>query len=308
MSGAEPGREKEMARNSGTMRGTGNWVRYLGFGTTATVLSVAALMVLLPVAAATSSSPMLSIPVKNLGATVSSDTTKGACGVAKLTKSPSWSKAKSLFRASSSSITPACGHQSAPNEAESTGALDLQNSDVKFPTSGSFVLNVSWTMKVNETWSMNPYSSCKVNYAVSTSMCMTYAEDTVYAYVMMYDLSNSSWGQYGYGYSFGTFIDLYLNTFAYVENESCVGCNYSYGTPGSGSFVGTLNENNLLNLTGTSVINSHDHYEISIYLEVSTLAFAYSVSAKTTGTASASATINAGSSGNGIKLNSIIVS
>jgi hypothetical protein len=276
-----------------------------GWGSGGGVLLVAAMMALLPAATAATVHPASVIPVSKFGATIGSDTTKGACGKAKIVKSPSWAKKRGTFLGSVSSSAPVCAPQTAPNEGETTTYADLQTTRIHFASSGSYVMNVSWAMKVNETWSLTPFATCTLNYAVPSSMCETWTEDTLYAYVMIDDLSNSTWGEYGYGYSFGSFIDVYTSSFAYFYNSTYG--NYSYGSAGAGSFSGTLNESNLLNLTGTSAINHSDQFEVSIYLEISTIALAYSISAKTTGKAAASASINAGTLGNGIKLRSITV-
>ncbi len=292
-----------MARSPGGATGSNLWRTTAGYATGGAVFAVSVVLMLLPAASAVAVGGTTTIPVKLFGGTLSSDTTKGACGDAKVVKGPTWSKALSSFRGIVNSTAPTCKASTSPNEGEATASMDLQLDNYHFASSGNFVMNVSWVMSVSETWSMIPYSSCTLNYANPSSECMTYTEDTLYSYVFIDDLSNSSWGEYGYGYSFGSSIDVYLNSFAYVENLTYG--NYSYGLTGPGAFTGTLNESSTLNLSGMSKINHHDKFDLTIYLEISTLAFAYETDAKTTGHASAGANIDANSGGHGIKLTSI---
>ncbi|HTT25827.1 MAG TPA: hypothetical protein VMH90_02540 [Thermoplasmata archaeon] len=184
----------------------------------------------------------------------------------------------------------------------------IQTKYFHFPSSGSMTLNESWSFTVNETWSMTPYTSCLVNYANPSSECMTYVEDTLYVQPEIWDASNSSWGPYGFGLDFAPSIDLYTFSFAYVENLSCAGCNYSFGPTGSGAFSGTINASSVTNLSGTSVINKADNFYLDLILEIQTITYAFEVGAKTTGTPSASASINMATGGNHAHLLGDVVS
>jgi hypothetical protein len=273
------------------------WLRRIGWGSSGLVLAIAAVMVMSPLSSAASPSSVL-VPLKSFGVTLSTDTSQGACGVAKLVKAPTFSLKTHLFHGSVSANAPSCKPGQSENEAQSTEELTLETTKLKFPTSGNMVLNATWTFTVNETWSMIPYTHCKVNYANPSSECMTWTEDTIYSQPILFDESNSTWGQYGVGLTFATPIDIYTSSFAYVQNSSCAGCNYSYGATGAGSFSGTLNGTNSFNLSGLSKINKADHFELEILFEISCTAYAFSVDAKTTGAASASSSINASTAGN----------
>jgi len=290
-----------MKHRSQEPRHAGTIAKRIGIGSAGAALAVAALMALVPMTAAATPS-LIHISPKIFGATISTGTTAGACGTAKITKSPSYSPRSQIFRGSISASSPACKPQSSENEGIAYWEGLMTTTKLAFPTSGNHFLNFSWLFNVNESWSMTPYTHCAVNYADPASICDTYVEDTLYVQPILFDNSNSSWGPFGAGLAFSNSIDLYTFSFAYVQNSSCSGCNFSFGTPGAGSFVGTLNGTNSFNLSGTSVINKADKFSLQIIVEVECLTFAYKVDASTHGTPSASASINAGTSGNGVKL------
>ncbi len=294
------------------------WTRIAGLGGTSAVAAVALIMVLSPVSQAASARAS----AISLSAVVSADTTQGACGKARLALAPSWDKKTGHFLGSVSSSSPKCKAQASPNEAISEEYVQLETESINFASALSHstsapTLYVNWSAKVNESWFMTPYSSCALQYNASYSLCTSYTEDTIYSYAMVDDLTNSSWGQYGYGYSFSNFVDIYTSSFAYSQNYSQYYCyagsctlyggNYSYGTSGPGSFVGSLSFSNQLNMTGTSAIGPTDHYEVSLFLMIDTIAEAYTEDATGKGHPSASASINVGTHGNGVDLSSIVL-
>ncbi|HEV2317552.1 MAG TPA: hypothetical protein VGV89_08280 [Thermoplasmata archaeon] len=254
-------------------------------------VAVALLMVVAPVTNASG----LKIPLKSLGVTISTSTTSGACGSAKVVKPLTFSTVTGTILGSVSAKSPACSHRVSENQAYATDSMNLANPNFHFPRNGVFTLSLNWSFKVNETWSMTPYSKCTLNYADPASICDVYTEDTIYAQPYIYDSTNSTWNANN-GFYFGTSVDLYLNSFAYRQNSTYG--NYSFGSAGAGSFAGTLYGNNTFNLMGKAAINASNHFYFYVIFEIQTLTFAYSQDAVTLGAASATASINMSSAGN----------
>lgn len=284
-----------------------NMAQRIGLGSTTAVLAVVAVMALAPATSAATAHPSSIVPVKIFGASLSTGTQQGACGSAKILKAPSWTDKSHKFRGSISASSPACKPSQSANEGIADVELLLTTTKLTFPVSGNLVMNLSWAFKVSEAWNMTPYSACKINYADPSSMCFSYVEDTLYTQPILFDESNGTWGPYGAGLAFSSAVDIYTSSFAYVENASCAGCNYSYGTPGPGSFSGVINGTNTFNLTGTSSINKADHFELEVIVLIQSITEAYAIDAKTRGSASASASINASSGGNGVLLRGITI-
>lgn len=279
-----------MGRNRGAATRTRGWGRYVGAGSAGLAVAVAALMALAPATLGNG----VTIPIKSFGVTISTSTTAGACGHAKIVKSLTFSSTTGDLKGAVAAKSPACSHRVSANEAYATDSMNLVNPNFRFPHSGSYKMFVNWSFTVNESWSMTPYTSCTLNYADPNSLCMVYTEDTIYAQPYLYDQSNSSWN--GYGFNFSSPVDIYLKSFAYVENTTFG--NFSFGVPGPGSFSGTLKGTNTFSLSGAAAINASNHFTFDIIFEIQTLTFAYAQDARTTGAASAAATIDMASGSN----------
>jgi hypothetical protein len=297
-----------------------NLGRWVGLGSAGAVMAVAAIMALTPVASASAANVVLTHPYKGFSESVSSSYSQGGCGRGKINLAPQVSLTKGTFRTDLSSSTPACkGVKRLSNQASAYASMSLETTGLNFAAAlkahGTPRLNVTYSMKVNESWGMTEFSGCTLNYSAPYSTCQAYAEVSIFAYIFLDDESNSTWGPYGYGYAESNFVDIYTMSFAdyqnwsqnycYLGNCTHYGGNYTIGTPGAGTFSGVINASNVINLTGSTAIGVHDVYDVEMYFEISVDSGAYTEAATATGSAAAYANVDAGTHGNGIVLDRI---
>lgn len=275
------------------------------YGSAGAVLGVAALMLLLPVASAT----IITKPFHGWTSGISYSVSQSGCSHAKQTKIPTWHKLTGVFQTGGTAKSPACRSSPSANSAYWGGSLNL-NGNLKFLTSGTHNVTVTWKLAMAEAWSLTPFSGCTLNYAASFSTCAAYAEVSIFSYIFITDTSNSTWGTYGYGYAIGGFLDYYNYTSSqnYSENfaGSHYGGNFSYGN-NSGSFTGTTVQSSMITLSGTSAINKTDKYTAQIYFSVGADTGAYIQNAKAVGSASAAASVNMAGAAYGATLGSISI-
>lgn len=281
------------ARTDRTTR-TARWFpRLAAGGTVGAVVAISAMMLLTPLASATT----ISHPYFHFGVGTSNNAQKYGCATAKTLSFPKFGKRAGQFKGAGDANAPKCGASPIAEEGVWSGEVELV-ANIGFTTAASHSISANWKFDYSESWSETPFTGCVLNYSASYSTCAVDAESSIYAFGELWDETNSSWGPYGIGLAFDSYApDIY--NFSYAQNYSQNYCyagscslsggNFSNGSP-SGTFTGISYGNVTFNLTGSTAPTPGDKYQLQIYLYVEAIAEAYteSATAKTRGTASAS--------------------
>lgn len=270
--------------------------RTAAWGSVGGVAFVAAVMMLAPAASAVT----IVKPYTHFSASISYSVTHAGCAKASFGHLPVWSKKTGLFRTAVKTSAPNCPASSSNNYADGVGSVNLFAA-IHFKSSGNHTITAAWKISEVATWNATPYTGCTFSSA-SFSACIAEADVEVFGYIFIDDLSNSTWGTYGYGFAIGGFNSVFNNTYSEISNLG----NFSGGS--NGAFAGTMAFNSTLNLTGTSAINKADNYTVQIYLQAFCYSAAYAYNgAKGVGKASAVASMDLASTGHAAALSAIVI-
>jgi hypothetical protein len=270
-----------------------------GIGSGAAALGVIAIMLVAPLGGATL------IPIKKIGVSVSYSVGSAGCGKVKQFVSPHWSG--SAFLTGSKVNAPKCKPGPSGDNANWDAYVNL-NTPLKFKTSGSHTITVSWAVTEAATWSVTPFSGCVLKNTMAYSWCEAYTDVFVTGYAYLQDNSNYSYFYFVSGTS--------MSNYSTVENFShttCTGssCSTSYSNFSSptlsGSVSGSFFQNETLSATGTYAVNKNDSYTLYVTLLVIADVGAQLMDATALGLGQASATVNLGTLGNGATLAGINV-
>jgi hypothetical protein len=232
----------------------------------AAALLVCLLMVLSPVTAATHIRPAVKAPYSNTSQIPTTNTLTSGCSTGNVTHAPLWSGTTGTAKLGSKSTAKNCGGYFGALDTSSSGQAiaELEIAVPVHPTSSTYLIQPTWTFKVNMTEKVAESGSCAYVTTVDssgngTSECYVYAYYVAVYEVYLLDTTNgTSWfGSYGYlgdNYSSYTWVDSCVY-------YSCTSYNYSYGGS-STSVVGTVT--NVSDMYG-SFVPTHK-YELITYI------------------------------------------
>lgn len=268
-----------------------------GIGAAALAAGVSLLMIGAPISSAATAGIVFTHPYNSWGAYTQLSTESAGCGVEKTLSPVKWTKTSGLFHASAKTAAKNCKNPVTGNIGFWYTYLTLERY-VSFPANGSANLNVSWKVVSNATWSVTPYTSCALNYAVYYSTCFASADVFVYSYAYLEDESNFSY--FYFGSTSPSLVSHYASVQNYSQNYCYSGTCYHYGGNfSSGNLSGSVSGPSLgyINLTAGTVV-AGDTYLIVISLLAEVISEVQVTNAVSTGAAAASAQLNMGTLGN----------
>ena len=257
---------------------------------------VAALMLLVPVASATT----IVAPFPGAVPAVFTLLQSGGCGTGKLVKAPTWSATSGGGGWSNSGSARSCAH-SAGSVGMDSFAVSEGEIDVGVPvklTSGAHTIVVNWSITAAGAQTFHLGAPCRAPPSnptgTSSSTCDVTAEAFLFGGAELEDTTN--------GTVFGA-----ANVWSGLFNESfqvnstscsfgvCTSSNSSFGLPGGG-FSGT----SLVSFYINATLNGHHSFVVHTFVFGGAFLdlFGYPAS-------SASASLNAASSGNGVVLTAV---
>lgn len=294
-----------MVDRSNGNRGFRRWSVYAGVTST---LAVAALMVLVPVSAATTAGVTYRAPFKTLPESSSYGVSNAGCATGKTTKAPKWDAHLGTFKIAGGAQAPPCKVSTNGNSyADWDGSWNTQGG-FYFSHNGSNIVNFTWKLRAAASWALSNYT-CKLNFNAALSECYEWADVFVEVGYQVFDETNFTQfnGAYTTIFSGSGGSENFSQRVCSGGTCSVSSTNSSFGP--SGNVSGTYSGSTQATMSGGyAVANDSNEYDYYFVILGIAIVYAYTINAKSVGPVGATADINMGSGGDEFLLQTFTIS
>ncbi len=300
-------------------RGRAQSRRGLGWaiaGSASFAIALSVLMILPTSAASSASSLLYGPPYKHASVAIAQGSLVTGCGKFAVQKGPTWNGRTGAFTARALANASGCQSPDVGVSANWSSSVTL-SVPITVSNSTSYLVNETFALAMSDSWIVEPYSHCRLDYAAASSECLTSSITDVYESSYLEDVTpgNTSLVATPHFPYFAVnselvwaWSDLLCSSGHCKPSGGNVSCNYytcsrGYHRPGfQGSVSLSYTRSDLFK---TVALNRSNSYVLVVTLVAATDAQVVLEHAKGKGTPSARAELDMAGPGMGLKLLSI---